>query len=111
MSYDFSMCVDVGGDGLVTLSGYDFLNYTYNVGAMFKRALAEDDGIWILDGKTGEECLPYLKAAIKSMSENMDKFRLLNPENGWGSAEGALKVLKTLHEWCEEVPKAILRIS
>ncbi len=101
------------------------MNYTYNVSSMFAKAIPtkrmEKDrrsgemvtvrGIRALDGMVGEIASHPLKAAIEAMEADPAEYKKLNPENGWGNYDGALKVLKTIAGWCEIYPKAKLCVS
>jgi hypothetical protein len=108
MSYDFRMIVDAGGEtpGIV----FDDLNYTYNVSPMYYDAFDGNKGVNILQGKTGEECIPWLETAIKKFKADPEKYQKLNPKNGWGDYSGALRVLEELLMWCQEAPKANMDI-
>lgn len=108
MSWDFGMEIDAGGLEPHSLH-YD-ANYTYNVAPMFLEAMG-GDGIRQLDGLIGEECLPLLGKAIADMVENPGKYKAMNPSNGWGDFDGALELLQTLVKWCNEAPKATMRIT
>ena len=103
MSWDFGMEVDVGGKEPATLK-YD-RNYTYNVSPMFYEAMG-GDGIASIEGKTGEEAAPLLSQAIKAMVEEPEKYKAMNPANGWGDYDGALELLRDLRSWGLESPLA-----
>lgn len=108
MSWDFSLEVDVGGEHPAEV--WDGPNYTYNVAPMYRLALSDDNGIRSIDGKRADGCVPILKHAICVMEASPDQFRALNPENGWGNYEGALKILKQLLDACQKMPKATMRV-
>jgi hypothetical protein len=108
MSYDFAMDMDCGGpERHVVLDG---LSYTYNVWPMYYDAMG-GSGVNDLDGKTGHECVPLLRAAVAKMEGNPAKYRAMNPENGYGGYEGALRALRDLLGWCRKAPLAMMRIS
>ena len=50
--------------------------------------------------------MPTLKAAIAKMEGNMEKYRKLDPPNGWGGADDLLLFLKGLHFACTKNPTA-----
>jgi len=49
-----------------------------------------------LDGKTGREGAAYLAQIIKGMEADPARFRAMNPENGWGSYDSLLTVLREM---------------
>ena len=107
MSYDTYMQVDTGRERVdVDYAG----NYTSNVSVMWLRAL---DGklLYELEGLSGELAVPLLVAAVQYFRENMGEMQKLNPSNGWGNAEGALKYLESILKMCEKHPKAFLHFS
>lgn len=108
MSYDFAMDTDCGGpERHVVLDG---INYTYNVWPMYYDVLG-GTGVNDLDGKTGRECIPLLRAAVAKMETSPAKYREMNPDNGYGDYEGALRTLRELLAWCLSAPLATMRIS
>ena len=118
MSYDFYMKFDPCQHCGRSDDHFGELNYTYNVWPMFRAAVDsspkdEDDrkGVYSLQGKTGKECVPLLTDAIERMENAPDIYKEWNPPNGWGTYEGALRVLRTLLDWCIASPKATMVIS
>lgn len=107
MSWWFCMEIDVGGEHPATVR--NDVNVTYNVAPMYHEAFGEG-GIRGLHGLTGKEAEPLVQKAIRDMYENPEKYKKMTPVNGWGSYEGALKALYTLHEWTRECPKATVGI-
>ena len=84
-------------------------NYTYNVSPMFFDAFPstpEDrtGGIRQLDGLTGRECSELLRVAIEAMAGDPEKYRAMNPSNGWGDYDSALVMLRQMAAACEEHP-------
>ena len=110
MSWDFDLVADVckhcgrGGESVYER------NYTYNVSPMFYEAMGEG-GIRQLDGLTGAECLEILDSGIEAMAADPDKYRALNPPNGWGDYDSALQMLREMRAACVEYPEAGMRIS
>ncbi len=107
MSYDVSMVIDTGG--LKPAEVCDCGNYTYNVSPMFYKAL--DGGLNGLHGVSGEDAAPRLLAAINYMKDTAAEMKLLNPENGWGNYEGAMKYLGDIVDGCLSHPKAKVDVS
>jgi len=111
MSYDFAMTVDAGEEYRSVLRDFDDLNYTYNVSPMYRAAFPGEKGVNMLHGLTGEEAQEFLVSAIQKMRDDPNYYKEMNPSNGWGNYEGALRVLETLLVWCKDVPKAIMEIG
>lgn len=80
---------------------------TYNLGPMWREAGC-DMGEW--EGKTGEEVGPMLKAAIEAMRADPERFKRLNPENGWGDYDGLLDVFETFAAAVTQHPKFKIRL-
>ena len=110
MSWDFWMEIDTGGPEPVEMGGD--ANYTWNCAPMYYKLFEGqlENGIRSFDGMQGSDALPLLNDGIARMTRDFAEFEKLNPENGWGSAEGALDILKKLRAWCESHPKATLRV-
>ncbi len=95
-------------------------NYTSNVAPMFYAAFAdseklaaelgENKGIRGLSGLTGSDAQPLLDAAIEYFHEHKVELEAMNPANGWGSYDGALKLLGKLSRGCEQWPDDTLRV-
>ena len=109
MSLDIWLEVNVGGNENVMLDDYDW-NITHNVAAMWRLAgcyerLYESRGDkagWHIDG---------LRSAYTKMRDNPDEYKALNPSNGWGNYDGALKWLNTVIKGFEEAPEALIGVS
>lgn len=114
MSYDVELVIDTGGEYPATVT--ECRSPTYNLAPMFREALGipmsahADSGGGHLDGMLARDALPILNRAIERMCSEPDRFRALNPPNGWGSYEGALEFLRWLREQCENHPKATVRV-
>ena len=79
---------------------------TWNVSPMYYDAFDLEHGIRGLDGMTGEEASKHLVVAISKMVSDPDKYKAMNPENGWGCYGGALEFLITIRKSCDDNPKA-----
>ena len=106
MSYDIWLEIDVGADAPHELTNTH--SPTYNLHDMFELALGGP--MRELDGKTGAECAPVLRAAVAQMRRTPARFKKLNPPNGWGSYEGAVATLGWLLSKCLAFPKATVRV-
>lgn len=87
MSWDAAVC------------GYEW-NYTHNTNRMVNAAaeaagLDLDGKTWFdhLKGRTIYETRPFLAAIVAELAAHPDKYRAMNPENGWGSYDSLLPVL------------------
>lgn len=109
MSWTFTMERNPEPGERIEMPDY-YKNYTYNVSPMFYDAIACPDGIRGLRGAKGRDCLPILTAAIEKMAADPEKYRTMNPKNGWGDYDGALETLRTLRAWCEQSPDAYMVI-
>lgn len=110
MSYDVSFTIDTGGEYPASVG--DSLNYTYNCAPMFRSALG-GEGINSLDGKNAGEELPRLRVAVSHISDpdNVKTYRDMNPDNGWGSHEGARAFLEKILLNAVAHPKSTIRIT
>lgn len=106
MSYDIWLAVDTGGSELTNINCLSW-NYTSNCGRMWRTAGAD---LAEFHGKPAGECFPILVAAIQELKANPDKYRAMNPENGWGSYGGLLPALQELAVAFEHHPKAIVQV-
>ena len=57
---------------------------------------------------TAAELLPLVSAGLQDMRDNPTEYRALEPENGWGKYEGALKFTEALAKACAEHPAAVV---
>ena len=89
-------------------------NYTHNCNTM-----AEAAGIYqhvwrpeeLLEVKTASDLVEPLRAGIQRMEAEPQKFKALNPANGWGSYDTFLPWLKEYLAACMEYPKAKIYAS
>jgi len=110
MSYDFRMYTTAGSEGKIYTDLE--LNYTYNVAEMFSEAIIGwAHGIKTINNMTGEFAEAGLDVGFLSMVLDPDKYKAMNPSNGWGDYHGALEVLKTLLEYARKYPTAIFEVS
>ena len=63
-----------------------------------------------LEGKTGEDARPIVNRGVYKMKRNPDEYISMNPKNGWGDYESALRFLEKFLELCHEHPKATIRM-
>jgi hypothetical protein len=67
---------------------------------MYYQAFGEK-GIYTIDNNPVKESIEILQLAIENMRNNPDYYKTMNPPNGWGDYEGALKVLTDLLDACK----------
>lgn len=63
---------------------------------------------WI---KCSKEMIPLLEEGILKLSSDPSYYRTFNPENGYGSYEGLLRVASDLLEACKEFPYSDVEVS
>lgn len=86
-------------------------NYTYNVNCMYARAFGTKSFSYLLNNRKCSEVIDLLQEAIKNMESDPDKYREMNPKNGWGDYEGALEFLKKILADCEKNLEGFIRIT
>ena len=96
--------------------GSYWVNYTHNTNGMIAVAYEDATGnktpqaegilgpvigpAWWkkLSGMTGRQGAEYLSYIINALEENPDKYKAMNPDNGWGSYDGLLRVLNEMQK-------------
>lgn len=125
MSYDTSIVIDTGGEYLAEIC--DIGNMTSNIGGMYYAALPgpypgggryngtgesrPSGGLPGLSGLPCADAIPILREGIAYMNANANEMRTMEPENGWGSYEGALSYLCKILAACEQHPRGILAVN
>lgn len=109
MSWDATLLCDCCGSELIDI------NYTHNTNRMINEALStagvfttEPEGWWAqalgvswidaLDGMSGPDGARLLNAVIGEFKRDPEKYRVMNPENGWGSYDRLLPVLTAMRD-------------
>jgi len=82
-------------------------NYTYNVSKMWFEVFPNADGMVDIDGLTGKESLKKLETFKAAMINDPNKFKKMNPPNGWGSYTTFLSAIEKLIEAAKEHPDHI----
>lgn len=108
MSYDIYLdaTVDTGGAEPFSVRLYSG-NVTYNVFKMYAEAGCRD-ALKAATDKKASELIEPLESGLAAMRADPDKYKALNPSNGWGSYEGAMKFLDELIAACRAHPKATI---
>lgn len=84
----------------------DDLGYTYNVGDMWREIYPEEK-LLSIDEMTGQEAYKKLKHAHDELLKNPDKFKAMNPPNGWGSYDTFLTFIEKLMDLSSLYPDYI----
>lgn len=106
MSYDISLRIFTGKE-FVTV--YD-TNITSNVQAMYNKAFGVEYWCDAIEGKKCSEIKEHITNAVFNMATNEKFYKLLEPTNGWGKYEDALRVLKALREAVIDHPDCVIEI-
>lgn len=109
MSYWTWVEIDTGGPHNARVE--DSINMTSNVSPMWAAALGF--AFRDLDGMNCAEATPHLERAIAYFDDpaNAESLKAMEPENGWGSVEGAREYLANILGWCRDHPKAQIGMS
>ena len=103
MSYDLRIAVKVEGakDLFCVIAEPEYGDPTYNLGQMFRACTGWD----YEQGKYYKvsDVYPLIERGIYELTYNEEKYLCLNPENGWGDTQSALKALKSLKECIDNI--------
>lgn len=110
MSLDIDLVTsDIDGNTVIIPVG----NITHNLTAMADEAdlyyalwRPEEKG-W----KYARDIVDTLGAGVARLHAEPDRFRTLNPHNGWGSYEGLLEFATKYLELCRKYPSARIEVS
>ena len=110
MSLDIGLYVEVdtGGEEPHFVDLYS-ANYTGNVCPMWEMADVYE-ALYDSDKVEASAIIPILEDGIQDMLAYATDYRKLNPPNGWGDYEGALKFLQRLLGACYLHPKALIHV-
>lgn len=108
MSYDVNLYVDVDTGGPKPVrTQLNSWNYTCNVYGMFDLAgvlpVIKSDGTM-----RAAAAIPILEKGLRRMQDRPGDYRALNPPNGWGDYEGAMRFLQGILDGCRQHPKALI---
>ena len=82
---------------------------TYNLRPMIVAAT------WVgprdLHGRKAEDVRRCIEPGLQDMVADPAWYRQYNPENGWGTYEGCVRVLTRLVELCREYPDATVEVT
>ena len=105
MGWDIWLVTEV--DGKEVTIGDDF-NYTHNTNPMLRVTGLE---IYEVDGMKCGEFIDKVKAVVRDMEDNREKYDAMNPSNGWGSRESLLGVLREIIDSWSDYPSATVSAS
>lgn len=99
MSYDIRFAVRVADheDLFVVIGEPEYSSPTYNIGQLLRKCMDWNfhQGEWY----AVETIIPHIERGIHELTFNATKYRSLEPDNGWGSCESALRALKSIMVW------------
>ena len=107
MSYDISLSIDTGAQGLTEV--VEIANLTYNVSEIITQSLGA--GLYSLNGNTAVEALPKVEKALDYMRTHTIALHKREPTNGWGSLAGTIEVFEKLRSELQNHPKTIVEIQ
>lgn len=61
--------------------------------------------------ETAGQIIPILQHGIDVLKRDPDKFKKMNPKNGWGSYDGLLAFAEGVLKACQEYPHATISVS
>lgn len=108
MSYDVHLEADLGGPEPVSVGRLE-ANMTYNVAPMFREAVGTSPSDW--DGMEAAKVAAICTAILHAFNLEPDRFKKLNPPNGWGDFEGARAFIQLILDACRAAPKSTVRVS
>lgn len=82
--------------------------HTGNLSPMWREALPFFQVSKDLDGLKCEDILLELQIGVADATLNEEKYRALNPSNGWGDYEGFYEILTKTFELCRKHPSGTL---
>lgn len=88
-------------------------NITHNLNSMAEEAgiykhLWRPEEIGITEAK---QLIDPLRAGLKRLTDDPERFKKLNPENGWGDYDGLVDFVTEYLAACEKNPDAEVRVS
>jgi hypothetical protein len=91
--------------------------FDYNVTHLLGK-MAEEAGIYTylwrpeeIGVKLAGELIVPLRDGLTLLLSDPDRFKAMNPENGWGSYEGLVEFVRAYKKACEEFPDAEIYVS
>jgi hypothetical protein len=124
MSYDLKIRVKAEGcEAYPTIATPEYDTPTYNLGEMFRKCMdwdysqgeKDENGEWHDCIYKCDFVIEKVQRGINELRTNRSKYYQYEPENGWGTLDGAIRVLESLrdciYEQSEEIPLNCLYMS
>lgn len=111
MSYDLYFYVRTEYHEFYPIGEPELSSPTYNLGKIFRQSTGWDfNQSEIYRVSEIKDCI---EKGITELTNNPEKYRHFEPENKWGTVEGALRVLQSIKEYIDtsDVPDEYLYIS
>ena len=86
-------------------------NYTSNVSGMWADAIGENLGDLIDRVSTAGELIEPVGRGIIAMRRDPERYRQMEPSNGWGDYNGALAYLEWIAKTASEHPNVEVSVS
>lgn len=104
---------DIAGDPEANWHSLFDANITHNLNHMadeagIYKALWRPEEIGI---EIAAQLIDPLRAGLSLLKSDPERFRKLNPSNGWGTYEGLVRFVQKYLEACEAYPTAKVRVS
>ena len=106
MSYDITLMINTGFEDREVL---EIGNMTYNVAPMYMLAMGKS--LCDFNGKQCKDIIPILRCGWLHMETKPEKYKALNPPNGWGDYKTALDYLEKILDGCEYNPKCKIIVT
>lgn len=104
MSWDIWLTTEVDGRTVTIEDAGDF-NYTHNCNRMIRHAGFEE-WPYQLDGMPAGDFCKRLDAVLVAFREDPDRYREMNPENGWGDFDSLHLLLTEVLDSFDPFPSA-----
>ncbi len=107
MSYDIRIGVQIANTDIIYPIGEpNYASPTYNLGKMFRVCTGWDfnQGEWY----RADRVIEKIEHGWHELIINREQYRVYEPENKWGTVEGAIKILdsfvRCIYEFAEDIP-------
>lgn len=107
MSWDIDLMGEIDGHP-VNLGSW---NYTHNTNRMIREAGFTDWSMDEIQGMSAREFATRLGRAIDTLVIKPEQFREMDAQNGWGSYDTLVPVLRELHDQARRFPSATMHAS
>jgi len=89
------------------------LNITHNLNKMAE-AVGLYEVLWYPEKigiTSASQMIPLIEKGVKKLEVNPEKYKALNPPNGWGNYENLVSFCRSALRWCYEYPDAVIEAS